>query len=690
MECAEVKSHEQATDVPRLQLFGRPSDRDTNEGSRRIKFELFFDLWFVANIQILAENKEISQPEDLKLYIGFLCVCMFDVRFMTDSIFERVVRIVQFASMAGFTLVISKFDPRQASFDPAKDRGSILNSSQRLSLILMAVRLSLVAQYYSNFRIRQPERRNKQALPNVKQDARPLLAAAGVHFLAAIVYLGITFRFNNTHNSKVYIVWYIASGVEAIVQVVLAWRFDVLTFETTALTERLAVFTVVVLGEGVSAITKAILLVVENGDEWTSRTVGVFISAVATTYFLFLIYFDWMDHKSLGGWQQLVYALLHFIFHAALLLFGAGTALFMKLAHASHVLEELRDLVQTRVDDLSAKISEWNQSDLEAHDVSNRSEAMANGLWDIVEEVKAQYPIQSSTTNKTLAETLDKFRLIPDQFWASGNGTGPEVIEAENAWNKFYVEMTTSIVETFEVASFDTGGSDVEAQLGMESPQVPSGDVAVSNLELRVGTTFRYMFVCAALVILLMTFFHVLTLPKNRRWRVLDYIRIGTYASIGLGLGLMPLISLNEDAEYHYYVSPWVLPTISLANEVLKWNVALRSLYYVLSPLIVDTAELWPELFADLISPAQQLAIHNTMHIAITHQPKLLLGRPFSTMLLPSSQLLLAQDEWRSKPFEQDTVVPVLRVPWHSADKVIIHFFICPSPIITLVSRWRD
>ncbi|KAK7912153.1 hypothetical protein PG985_014634 [Apiospora marii] len=575
MERVEPKIREQPTDVPRLQLFGRPSDNaTTNEGSRKIKFELFFDLWFVANIQILAENKEISQPKDLQLYIGFLCilwftwfsVCMFDVRFMTDSIFERVIRVVQFASMAGFTLVISKFDPRQTSFDPKKTGDSRLNTSQKLSLILMIVRLSLVAQYCSNFKIPHPERRNKQPPPNDKPDARPILIAAAVHFVASIVYLGITFRFDNDHNSKVYIVWYIVSGVEAILQVALAWRFDVLTFKSTKLTERLAVFTVVVLGEGVSAITKAILLVVENGDNWTPRTVGVFISAVATTYFIFLIYFDWMDHEELEDWQQLVYALLHFIFHGALLLFGAGTALFMKLGHATIILQEMKAQVQKGLNDTLTEIPKWSESDVEAHNVSNRSEAVADRLWNIVLEANAQYPIQSSDTNKTITEALDKIRLKPDQFWTSGNGTNAKALGADDAWNTFYLDMSTSISKTFEVASFDPGDSESGAQVGQDSTEAPSENTVVGNLQLRVGTTFRYMFVSAAVVILLMTFFHVLiTLQKQKRWGAFDYVRIGLYASIGLGLGLMPLISLNEEAEYNYYVSPWVLPTISLA-----------------------------------------------------------------------------------------------------------------------------
>lgn len=60
---------------------------------------------------------------------------MFDVRFMMDSIFERVIRVVQFASMAGFTLVITEFDPRRSSFDPEETGGSPLNTSQKLCMV---------------------------------------------------------------------------------------------------------------------------------------------------------------------------------------------------------------------------------------------------------------------------------------------------------------------------------------------------------------------------------------------------------------------------------------------------------------------------------------------------------------------------------------------------------------------------
>lgn len=61
-----------------------------------------------------------------------------------------------------------------------------------------------------------------------------------------------------------------------------------------------------------------------------SSTNGIFVSAVAITYFIYLLYFDWMNHKDLHGYRQIIYSLLHFPFHAALLLLGAGSGVFIK------------------------------------------------------------------------------------------------------------------------------------------------------------------------------------------------------------------------------------------------------------------------------------------------------------------------------------------------------------------------
>lgn len=58
-------------------------------------------------------------------------------------------------------------------------------------------------------------------------------------------------------------------------------------------------------------------------------TVGALVSTIALIYFFFQIYFDWVDHVHLKGLRQQIWTLLHFPFHAALLMFLAGAVQFM-------------------------------------------------------------------------------------------------------------------------------------------------------------------------------------------------------------------------------------------------------------------------------------------------------------------------------------------------------------------------
>ncbi len=59
--------------------------------------ELFFDLFFAANLTVFSEVHEVTNTDRLTSYIGYFCmlwftwalVGLFDVRFVTDSIFGK-------------------------------------------------------------------------------------------------------------------------------------------------------------------------------------------------------------------------------------------------------------------------------------------------------------------------------------------------------------------------------------------------------------------------------------------------------------------------------------------------------------------------------------------------------------------------------------------------------------------------
>ncbi|KAK6857912.1 hypothetical protein PG995_005611 [Apiospora arundinis] len=563
MDQEDPKTPGQTQDVPRLRTFASPSDIGKKEDSRRVKFELFFDLWFVANIQTLSESKQIVEASDLRAFLGFLCilwftwfiVCMFDVRFMTDSIFERVIRIVQFGSMVGFTVVVHKFNPEQQFTNAPEQQDSSKRHStsfETLSLILMAVRLSLVAQYCSDYWLRRRERTHHKEFSKDKPDEKPILAAAAVHLIAAIVYLGIAFRFDNHHNSRAYMVWYIGSALEAILQLALACKYKVLGFGETKLTERLAVFTVVILGEGISEITKNILLVSENGAYWSSSTNGVFVAAVATTYFLYLLYFDWMNHEHLRGYRQLIYSFLHFPFHASLLLFGAGSAVFIKWWQASKIISGY----DIKMNNTVVQVIAWSESELRDHHFANKSAAVVNGLWNITQEVNKDYPIKYSTSWEGFNSSLSDIMSVPDSVWNKPNGEYDNSTAYEK-WNgsivKYQLSIYNTILNAFEINPSQDGDDDGDYW-----------DIFVRDVT-RMKTTFRYIYACAGIVLLLMTFFHVLTLAK-RQWKAYDYVRVGLYAAAGLGLGLIPLMSTPKNVHHvvDFIETPWILPTICL------------------------------------------------------------------------------------------------------------------------------
>lgn len=71
--------------------------------------ELFYDLFFVANLTTFTSLHKINEPSALRSYSGFFCllwftwcqVSLFDVRFVADSILERIAKACQFGVMIG-------------------------------------------------------------------------------------------------------------------------------------------------------------------------------------------------------------------------------------------------------------------------------------------------------------------------------------------------------------------------------------------------------------------------------------------------------------------------------------------------------------------------------------------------------------------------------------------------------------
>lgn len=96
----------------------------------------------------------------------------------------------------------------------------------------------------------------------------PLLLMVGLHFVAAMIYLGITFRFRD-YNSRVYIAWYIIAVIETALNVAFSLVWNVLSFKGTHLVNRMSLLTLVIIGEGIIVVCTNVTTIVKNPNSWS-------------------------------------------------------------------------------------------------------------------------------------------------------------------------------------------------------------------------------------------------------------------------------------------------------------------------------------------------------------------------------------------------------------------------------------
>lgn len=114
-------------------------------------------------------------------------VTIYDVRYTSDSVFERCCRAIHLGVMIGFAEFGTHFDPDN----------QIKTIFQTLSLFLAASRLTLALQYgLLAWQVRK-----------YADGKKPLITTAALHFIAAAVYFGISFRYDVGKNSRVYVMW---------------------------------------------------------------------------------------------------------------------------------------------------------------------------------------------------------------------------------------------------------------------------------------------------------------------------------------------------------------------------------------------------------------------------------------------------------------------------------------------------
>ena len=212
----------------------------------------------------------------MSAYLGFFCILWFvwlqvtfyDVRFIMDSIFDRVCKVCHFGVMMGIAISGPTFLPDHASADAPQMQVN-LYTLRRLSLILMCSGIILLFQY--GMVVWFVRRYNRIVLP---LSFTMLTIGAGV-----VTFLGLYFGFANGE-SLPYIGWYVVLVLEAVGTLYIAGRWASLGFVHTHLASRVGLLTLIILGEGVIGITRAIKDVIYGAQQVNPSIIGQIIAAV--------------------------------------------------------------------------------------------------------------------------------------------------------------------------------------------------------------------------------------------------------------------------------------------------------------------------------------------------------------------------------------------------------------------------
>ena len=452
------------------------------------------------------------------LWFTWLQVTLFDIRFATDSVFERICKALQFGVMSGFAVVGPGYKIGWDIDD--KEGPQAVRSFQTLSLILMLSRLILAGQYALVF----------WWLRGYRKVILPMFLHIFVLFAAAMVYMGLYFAFSVESGERSLRAWYVAIGLETALILLISGRYRFLSFRRTCIYERLGLLTLIILGEGIIGLCSSIQKV-GSDLHFGADSVGMIISGIVIIYCIWMLYFDQVETERVGTFRQQVWVMAHFPYHVAILLVVEGVAQLC-------VWRKLIDLVSS----LSDKISAMGQMSSDTD--------VADYLGTVMEDFFK--PFEENSGHHKVAKPNITSELL-------------ELSEASESNATKALELMQSIVAkgvTFAAENF-----------GIEPPE-KSKEKAESEVEVMNSLTtetfttiFVYFFMAAGLTLILTS--ALFLLGKRHKIRA-DYINLVVRTLVGVGLSLLIVMGLSDNEKIAqmgaaFAWSAWVVPTVAIA-----------------------------------------------------------------------------------------------------------------------------
>ena len=400
-----------------------------------------------------------------------------------------------------------------------------------IALILMVSRIVLAGRYAIALYL----------IKDIKQSYIPLLGHIVTLLASAAIFLGTYFVFrSNPSGSRFLDIWYIILPVEAASILLLSASTDLLRFRRN-IVKRLGDLTLIILGEGVIGLCIAVRKVNSNGN-FGSDSIGLLVSAIATIFFLWMLYFDGIanndqqeeDRKMeksqhIGTIRLSLWMIAHFPLNVGFLLVVEGLG---QLTIWNKFLDSLFSLkhkfyptntgIQTNASSSPQYVSQLNETLNKLYDSFDDSEYIIPNVAGYFESIR------SSQNNQT---------------------------EISISVEGIYDEAVSWLSTAFEIP-------------------IPQKDIneSTSDRFLAVINTFRtvflYFFIAAGCTLVVLA---VLFWLGKRHCSRGEHISISIRTLIGIGLSLLAIFNPNilvENLGDKYFVSPWVLPTVTIAYFV--------------------------------------------------------------------------------------------------------------------------
>ncbi len=456
------------------------------------------------------------------MWFTWLETSLFDVRFSSDSVVNRIFKAISFGVMTGFAVTGTEFTP--AALDISKEYSIfqyVGNAFQAMAVILMVSRLALVIQYGIVFWYVKDYSRCKT----------PLLATMGTLLVSAMVFLGTAFGFPDGRNIHTYVGWYVMTVVEAIAIISVSCVWRVVSFKHTHLVERVGLLTLIIMGEGIIGLTKSVSTILQNSTSVSSETIGTTAAGVLLIYFIWILYFDQIENERFGTIRQQIWAILHFPLHAAILFTGEGSTQFI-----------LWNLIN--------QFWDWE----------------INNIWPPfyypLENANSTQYVQALSQNITDFNNLFKYDIY-SYYDPTANLTAIQNLNFSNTidQNKAYnisIDISNQLVEViFNILNVDIPEGTLD--------HVTTDDERVQALQGIFIVIFYYFLIAGGVFLLVLAFMYWSGKKNKSSW---EYASIGVRVAVGLALALITTSLSGPNygqAGYNLFYSPWMLPLMVLA-----------------------------------------------------------------------------------------------------------------------------